>query len=320
MNRTSPDSASETFRRPSSTEREQAWELVFADLEGGTPEASASGGGPKAGKLAEIAQLRQIDPHLEDGLFVACQKERIVGAVWTQIHPGRVAGFWPPVLVPGASESLADGLIRTAIEFLKSQSTRLAQTLLLTDVGPAAERLSRGGFRRLGEILYLVATLSSDSVASNPRETALIPYSEAERGMLRTIVGETYRESLDFPVLDPIRKIDDVLDGYASSGVSGTNDWFLAARDGQAIGCLLMADWPDSGRSEIVYMGLAPAARGHGWGHDLVQHAIAIAVRKGRQQLVLSVDADNWPAIRTYSEAGFVAWDRRSVFAFVVES
>jgi ribosomal protein S18 acetylase RimI-like enzyme len=61
-------------------------------------------------------------------------------------------------------------------------------------------------------------------------------------------------------------------------------------------------------------MGLTPAARGRGWGHELTRHAFSLAQAAGRRQLVLAVDANNAPALKTYAAAGFAAWDRRSVF------
>ena len=65
---------------------------------------------------------------------------------------------------------------------------------------------------------------------------------------------------------------------------------------------------------ELVYMGLVPEVRGHGWGLELVRRAQGIAGRCGRERLVLAVDAQNAPAVALYEAAGFVRWDERRAF------
>jgi ribosomal protein S18 acetylase RimI-like enzyme len=61
-------------------------------------------------------------------------------------------------------------------------------------------------------------------------------------------------------------------------------------------------------------MGVVPEARGQGLGISIVRHAQYLARAAGRERLVLAVDAANEPAIAVYAAAGFVCWDRRSVF------
>jgi ribosomal protein S18 acetylase RimI-like enzyme len=77
---------------------------------------------------------------------------------------------------------------------------------------------------------------------------------------------------------------------------------------------LLLADYPQHNKLELVYMGLIPGVRGHGWGETITRHALWAARRKGRARLVVAVDAANWPARRTYEAAGLELWDRRVVF------
>jgi ribosomal protein S18 acetylase RimI-like enzyme len=60
-------------------------------------------------------------------------------------------------------------------------------------------------------------------------------------------------------------------------------------------------------------MGLVPEARGHRWGRLLVAQAQRMAGQAGRRHLMLSVDAGNQPAVRTYTHAGFVRCDERRV-------
>jgi ribosomal protein S18 acetylase RimI-like enzyme len=78
------------------------------------------------------------------------------------------------------------------------------------------------------------------------------------------------------------------------------------------------ADHNNTGQWEVVYLGLAPAARGQGYGLQLVQAAQSLARQKGAAQLLLAVDAANAPAIASYLAAGFVEWERRKIFLKVL--
>ena len=66
---------------------------------------------------------------------------------------------------------------------------------------------------------------------------------------------------------------------------------------------------------ELVYMGIVPAARGQGFGWQILQFALWQAELGKAERLVLAVDEDNEHALRTYRRAGLVVWDRRTVYA-----
>jgi ribosomal protein S18 acetylase RimI-like enzyme len=63
----------------------------------------------------------------------------------------------------------------------------------------------------------------------------------------------------------------------------------------------------------LVYLGVIPAARGHGYGLALTRHALWLARQFRRQRVVLAVDAANAPAISVYEAAGFFGFDQRLV-------
>ncbi len=88
--------------------------------------------------------------------------------------------------------------------------------------------------------------------------------------------------------------------------------------EGRDVGCLLLADHPEHKQWELVYVGLVAAVRGRGLGIEAVRRAQFLAGRAGAKCLLLGVDADNQPAIAIYGQAGFAAWDRRSVLVRVM--
>jgi ribosomal protein S18 acetylase RimI-like enzyme len=142
----------------------------------------------------------------------------------------------------------------------------------------------------------------------------LVTYFDREAERLARIVARTYQDSLDCPQASGMRRIGDILAGYASTSASGTAHWFLLVYDQQDVGCLLLADHAPDEQWELVYVGLVPEMRGRGWGVEVTRQAQWLAKLAGRKRLVLAVDAQNAPAIAAYSQCGFTAWDRRSVF------
>ncbi len=107
----------------------------------------------------------------------------------------------------------------------------------------------------------------------------------------------------------------EVLDGYRAQGRHLPEHWYSVQFRGNDVGVLILADHPTAGNCELVYMGVVPPARGSGLGERIVRRALAAAVEIGAQRLVLAVDAANGPALELYRRAGFVEWDRRTVYA-----
>ena len=60
------------------------------------------------------------------------------------------------------------------------------------------------------------------------------------------------------------------------------------------------------GEAEILTLAVAPAARGKGLGHELLQAAIGKARALGADTMFLEVGADNPAALALYARSGFV--------------
>jgi ribosomal protein S18 acetylase RimI-like enzyme len=297
--------------------RRRALELVFGDLE-------------------PAVRRRQIDAILAsgrpscslEGLFEARRGDVAAGAVWTVIHPGRHAAVWPPRLAAGQSPDTARQLLAAALAFLGGRLVRLVHAALARDTGDDVRVLTEAGFTHVADLLHLVSL--ADRFPDSPPAAHLVfePVRPVDFDRLGRLLEATYAQTLDCPALNGLRLARDVLDGYRATGSFDPNRWFIvrddqfagdvaAGQPGDA-GCLLLTDHPEAGHWELMYMGLAPAARGRGWGLDMVRHAQWLTRQSGRQRLVLAVDAANAPAIAAYAAAGFVTWDRRSAFLKVL--
>jgi ribosomal protein S18 acetylase RimI-like enzyme len=213
----------------------------------------------------------------------------------------------------GQSSESRRRLINEAVRLAERRHLSLMQALLPTDMDPDAELLRAAGFKRAADLLYLVAT--ADSFPSDLPSTSLslAQFQGTDVAKMERIVEQTYEGTLDCPALNNSRQISDVLAGYRSIGSSGSKLWWFVQSQNCDIGCVLVAEhcpqmW------EIVYLGIVPAFRGQGYGLEatrLVQYA---GLKRGVDRLVLAVDTNNDPAIDLYAKAGFLAWDRQSVF------
>jgi GNAT superfamily N-acetyltransferase len=291
--------------------------------------------------LAEPDRTEQVRALMDDpggvspeGVLVARRGGRLVGAVLAQVHPGRTAVVWPPRLADDEPQLTAGRLLAAACRMLHTARVRVAHVLLQA-VTLSDDAVLRGeGFEPLAELLYMVSesgdfptALPPDPLAPDPLEYE--PYCRSNHERLARLVSATYQETLDCPTLNGVRQIEDILTGYRGTGEFDPSQWLIVRRSGEDnggednggedVGCLLLADYPQHGNCELVYMGLVVSARGHGWGMHIARHAQWLAGRMGRERLVLAVDATNTPAIQMYAAVGFRPWDRRDVYVQLFE-
>lgn len=291
--------------------------------------------------LAEPDQTEQVRALMDDtdgvspeGVLVARRGGRLVGAVLAQVHPGRTAVVWPPRLADDEPQPTAGRLLATACRMLRTARVRVAHVLLQT-VTLSDDAVLRGeGFEPLAELLYMVSESGDFPTALPAGPLEYEPYCRSNHERLARLVGATYQETLDCPRLNDVRQIEDILTGYRGTGEFDPSQWLIVRHSGnddggeddsgeddggEDVGCLLLADYPQHGNCELVYMGLVVSARGHGWGMHIARHAQWLAGRMGRERLVLAVDAANTPAIQMYAAVGFRPWDRRGVYVRLFE-
>jgi ribosomal protein S18 acetylase RimI-like enzyme len=259
-----------------------------------------------------LAQWR-VEPDPTAILLVALRAEEVVGGAWAQLQPGRTASISPPAVVAGEPASTADRLLDELLQASASGHAQLAQVLLEQDHGADFERLVSRRFEHMTDLLYLVSLASAFPEAESATPLTFEPFSESQQSRLSALVERTYEETRDCPQMNGLRDMADTLAGYRAAGSFDPARWFFLRHDGQDVGCLLLADHPEHRQWELVYVGLVPEFRGRGWGVEVVRHAQFLASRARAKCLLLAVDAANEPAVAMYGEAGFTAWDRRSV-------
>ena len=264
----------------------------------------------RAALVRTLEQVGTTDRAAFSGLLIATRNDAIVAATWVQFTPGRAAMIWPPAWSgPAAKE-----LLSAAAALLDEHGIALAQVLFTTTEPVREDVLAGGGFYRLADLAYL--TLERANFPDLP-PSALKFESRADEhpARLASIIQRTYEATLDCPELNDLREPSDVVAGYKVQGRFNNDHWYIASADGTDVGCLILAEHPPGESWELVYMGIVPEARSHGYGEQIVRFGIEQVRQSRAERLVLAVDERNQPALNMYHRAGFVLWDRRVVYA-----
>jgi len=280
------------------------------------------------GNLADGARMAQkevirealaADPIQAAGFLGHFQGDALAAVCWLQMQPGRTATLWPPVGSGQGNIAAETALVARAVELARCQGAVLVQSLLLTDAGDDAKALRQAAFAHTADLLYLVSLSTEFPRGSPTSDVTLVPHSAADPARISELIERSYRDTQDCPALNGVRAIDDVIAGYRSIGRFRPDLWLIArTADGDA-GCLILADHTPEPIWELIYLGVVPEFRGCGLGLEITRDAQWLAARENVERLVLAVDASNAPALDMYAQAGFVSWDRRSVFVRIVE-
>jgi hypothetical protein len=233
---------------------------------------------------------------------------------------------------PDESETLGDldgqireigacvGLACDTVAREQSQRIHLIQALPFPDDDWAIRACRMSGFTLLGELLYLGVVVEDRSqmpvVEPSPgvefRSISNAPGSwESERELLIELLDRTYEMTLDCPELCGLRETSDVLESHRQAGEFDPSLWFIATDRGRAVACGLYTITKGRESMELIYLGVAPEARGRGLGRALMRLGLDAAVKRGIGALTCAVDARNAPALALYARFGMRETGRR---------
>jgi len=263
------------------------------------------------GLIHALNALDKQDASAHAGLLVATLSGNLKAVAWVQILPGRAAAVWPPS--PG--EPASPPLMQAVSRYLAEHDIPLAQFLINPEAPVDQKLLEAGQFRKLADLAYLVADGNFFPPQAPTSDLEFVPSAIDNPLRFGNLLTRTYQGSLDCPALNGVRDEADTLEGYASQGTDASIHWFFIQNKGEDVGALILAEHDGGERWELVYMGIVPEARGQGFGWQIVQFALWQAGSSGAQQLVLAVDETNRYALAMYRRAGFIGWDRRTVYA-----
>lgn len=223
--------------------------------------------------------------------------------------------------------------IASALEALRPEAD-LAQSLLEPERTLDIEACEQGGLSRIATLDYLERALPRsgmpEAIAAPPGWT-ILPAADEEllrahdaaalppdlHRELERVLEASYVDTLDCPGLAGMRATADVLDGHFSLGTR-RRIWLVARKDGRALGTCMVNGPVEHGGSpagdsaELVYLGLAPEARGKGVARALLSEALRACCTARLRTLSLAVDARNDPARALYASFGFTRTSARA--------
>jgi ribosomal protein S18 acetylase RimI-like enzyme len=280
---------------------------------GGTSSDSA---GVIADRLAEFhadSRRRQLRVDL---LFATYEGNRLAGACLGLVSPGRAALMLVPPPAPGVLSRTAVGhSLTVARKASASRGLVLLQILQTPEDTELTGCLQQAGFANITTLLYMQRNLLPNIPARGDECSLRYVAFNCERvpAFCKTL-ARTYEGSLDCPELSGLRRPEDILASHRSAGEFDPNLWWLALRQDEPVGVLLLAPLRGGEIMEIVYLGVAQGARGTGVGDCLLNHAVAEGKRRCAQTMALAVDKRNAPALRLYARWGFSAIGERAAW------
>jgi ribosomal protein S18 acetylase RimI-like enzyme len=264
----------------------------------------------------ELVAQGEIAP---GNVLVIRDRGDLSGVVVLCAHAGAVGQIWPPQVRGTVSQiAMEDALVRVALDQLRQLGSRFVQAFLTAEDARAVPCLVRAGFRPSSSLLTLSHSLampqewsSKQGVVSTLRYRS---YAELGHDGFRDIMLRSYEGTLDFPELNGIRDVDDVLQAHRLHGNFHPEQWLAAFQEGQPVGLLLLAEMADQSEWELSYVGVVPEWRGKGLGTELVREALRRAMQLRASRLTVAVDSRNLPASRVYTRLGFLLVEEHQVY------
>ena len=239
-------------------------------------------------------------------LWVVDANGKLLWSVLPMPSPGRtLLLLGAPARFAGRHQQAISAGVASVCFHYSLRNLHLAQTLLDPDDALAIAAYTNAGFRRMAELIYLQRTVRRPPPPEPlPESWTLETYSEANHADFAQALLRSYEDSLDCPQLNGVRPIEDVITGHKATGEFDPADWLLLRRGSEPVGVLLLSRTSNGDGMEIVYLGLAPAIRGYGFGDRLMQIAMARVAARKLNRLSLAVDAGNVPALSMYYRHG----------------
>lgn len=237
---------------------------------------------------------------------VALVQDRIVWAMLPIVSPGRTVLVMSPGRTFRQTPEAAMCLLAEHIcSTYRDANLALVQVLLDPEAAEVRSAYAAAGFNELAELLYLQRGLLHvpDSLPLPPG-LELQSYDAANHSEFARTIEQSYEASLDCPALNGVRGIADVIAGHKAAGFFDPSMWFLLRDGGKGLAVLLLNASTQHGAAELVYLGVAPSARGRRLGDFLMRLAMAEAARREFTEITLAVDSQNQPALQLYYRHG----------------
>lgn len=232
----------------------------------------------------------------------------------TMDQPDGITLVWPPVIRPEVTNAHAveAALLRELTARLDQSDSRLSQILLDPTETTDTTVYEAHGFTTRADLDFLVRKLDSTLPAISDIDWEVEEFCESSnRDRFAALIESTYLGSQDCTVLDGLRNGQEALDSHRLSGQFRPELWTLYKVAGTDVAVVLLNEHPDQSAVELVYFGVAPFARGRGYGQTALIQALNNVAAAGGELAFLAVDSRNHYAIDVYGKVGFSHLSRR---------
>jgi ribosomal protein S18 acetylase RimI-like enzyme len=264
----------------------------------------STGGGDDRAAAERFLHYARTNAVQLDGLWSWLDETgRLTFSVLAVPSPGRTAMIFASHPRTPRDVSVVGRVIDHACGQVAGRDVHLTQALL--EPGEKLERSAfvEAGFQELATLSYLERPLSRTNPATAPVWPAgarVEKYRDELYDVLARILEQSYEQTLDCPGLYGLRDTRDIIAGHRATGKFDPALWTLLYVDEQPAGALLLSPFPAHRTVELVYLGLAPFARGRGLGRQLLRHGLSLLKGRRERTLTLAVDQRNTPALTLY--------------------
>ncbi len=298
-----PPDAPITVRTSRPEELVSTFHLIFQDIQDHDRSVRVQ-------NAVEMVRNRELEP---DGIFVAEQRARLVGAMVAMPAAGAGGTVWPPRVLEHSDQAAVEAeLVSHSIRWLRNRGVKFAQALLPPEDVKHAEPLTRYGFHHVTDLFYMRHYLSKPASAVERLEYQT--FDNCNPDLFRATLDRTYERTADCPELNDVRDAADVIAGHKAQKKGGLLRWWLVFAEKTPIGVLLLTKHAHESSWDLAYVGVVPDSRQNGFGREMVTKAINDCRDAQALELTLAVDVRNVPAIGLYRSLDFVEVERRHVY------
>jgi GNAT superfamily N-acetyltransferase len=250
-----------------------------------------------AATATELARLRAHRRALLERSTARAEPFAHGVAYFTPAHPTK----WDLnlLVVEDASGTSAEDLIAAAERLQAPAALRHRKIEIQTGGEPFVDAFKAAGWSAERLILMLLRT------GRDQRGEAHAEVREVDYPAVRELMEQWYGEAMS------ASEARDLADADADTALTSGARFFLTERDGAAAACCMLLPGDGVGQVEEVYT--AKRFRGQGLASAVVRVAIAAALQRGDELIMIMADADDWPQ-RLYERLGFETVDEFRTF------
>jgi len=250
---------------------------------------------------------------------------RIAGYCLCLVNPGATGHVFLPETFEGLDSrhsysEIATNVLKLLVSQIEHWDLALLQTMVHREQSPSADIFHQAGFSTLCHLNLLQTMVANQQSVAENAQVGWVGYDSTRTDQFIRLILQTYQDSRDCPVLTGLRTGREILQGHQGSGIFEPQAWQILRYQDRDAGVILLNNTEESPhRLELIYMGLAPWARGKSLGDLLLNQAFLIAKKLGKKVIRLSVDRENAPAIKLYQKFGFRLIGHQTVLAVANE-